>query len=366
MSKILSKSLKLFEKIKNLMPSRYQRETMEAVLGLFLEGKGKPLPTYSQVKSESAISRFFNKYNWSTRAVIREQRRAVKQALYSQKTTPRRILDILIDLTTLEKTGKFKGLKGLIQILNKKRGLQVVVLYLVVKEWRVPWGFRIWRGKGTKTPAQLALALLRCLPKSFKQFYRMRVMVDAGITSQEFINGVCPMGFEAIAAVRGDLLLENEQHFKTIKRRGQIVHIKGWEKPVYLSWFYIKRDGKRQKRYVISTKAIAGKTITKLGKRRWKIEGFFKTAKYRFGLDCFGQQTLLGVYRWLVLSLLSFILTHWHYLDSEQKQPLIDWGEAAQNALEFLLPQLVITQLLLEIERLQSLAQQVGRKIIVI
>lgn len=73
MSKILSKSLKLFEKIKNLMPSRYQRETMEAVLGLFLEGKGKPLPTYSQVKSESAISRFFNKYNWSTRAVIREQ-----------------------------------------------------------------------------------------------------------------------------------------------------------------------------------------------------------------------------------------------------------------------------------------------------
>ena len=347
------------------MPSRYQSETMEVVLGLFLEGKGKPLPTYSQSKSESAISRFFNKYNWSTRAVIREQRRAIKQALFSQKTMPRRILEILIDLTTLEKTGKFKGLKGLIQKLNKKYGLQVVVLYLVVKDWRVPWGFRIWRGKGEKSPAQLALALLRCLPKSFRQFYRIRVMVDAGITSEEFTNGVCSMGFDTISAVRGDLLLENGQHFKTIKRRGQIVHIKGWKKPVHLSWFYIKRDGKRQKRYVISIKAIAGKTIIKLGKRRWKIEGFFKTAKYRFGLARFGQQTLLGVYRWLILSLLSFILTHWHYLDSGENQPFIDWGEAAQNALKFLLPQLVVKHLLLEIERLQSLIQETGRKIIV-
>jgi hypothetical protein len=365
MPKILSKSFKLFEKIVNLMPSLYQRETMEVVLGLFLEARGKPLPTYSQIKSESAISRFFNKYNWSVRAVIREQRRAVKQALLSQKTIPRCILDAIIDLTTLEKTGKFKGLKGLIHILNKKCGLQVVVLYLVVGKWRVPWGFRIWRGKGTKSPAQLALALLRCLPKSFQQFYRIRVMVDAGITSQEFMAGIFSMGFDTIAAVRGDLLLENGQHFKTIKRRGQIVYIKGWEKPVYLSWFWLKRNGKRQKRYVISTKAIAGKRISKLGKRRWKIEGFFKTAKHRFGLDRFGQQTLLGVYRWLVLSLISFILTHWHYLENDNQQ-LLDWGKAAQDALEFLLPQLVVKQLLLEIERFQSLAQKIGRKIIVI
>jgi len=47
-------------------------------------------------------------------------------------------------------------------VQSKKRGLQVVVLYLVVGDWRVPWGFRIWRGKGTKSPAALALALLRC------------------------------------------------------------------------------------------------------------------------------------------------------------------------------------------------------------
>ncbi len=39
-----------------------------------------------------------------------------------------------------------------------------------------------------------------------------------------------------------------------------------------------------------------------------QIEGWVKTAKHRFGLHRFGQGTLLGVYRWLVLSLISYIL----------------------------------------------------------
>jgi hypothetical protein len=34
--------------------------------------------------------------------------------------------------------------------------------------------------------------------------------------------------------------------------------------------------------------------MTWWGRRRWAIEGFFKTAKHRFGLHRFGQQTLLG------------------------------------------------------------------------
>lgn len=62
------------------------------------------------------------------------------------------------------------------------------------------------------------------------------------------------------------------------------------------------------KRYVLSTKALKGSTITWWGKHRWSIEGFFKTAKYRFGLHRFGQGTLLGVYRWLMLSLIAYLL----------------------------------------------------------
>jgi|GEM_PF-6274990 len=35
-----------------------------------------------------------------------------------------------------------------VRVLNGKRGLHIVVLYLMIGEWRIPWSFRVWRGKG--------------------------------------------------------------------------------------------------------------------------------------------------------------------------------------------------------------------------
>ncbi|MDJ0844906.1 hypothetical protein [Crocosphaera sp.] len=81
---------------------------------------------------------------------------------------------------------------------------------------------------------------------------------------------------------------------------------------------------------------MKGKTITRWGKYRWQIavrpravvrrkgtrtktEGFFKTAKHQFSLHRFGQKTLLGVYRWLILSFLSYmecllgLFTQWEF-----------------------------------------------------
>jgi hypothetical protein len=65
---------------------------------------------------------------------------------------------------------------------------------------------------------------------------------------------------------------------------------------VTIAWFYLKRDGKGQKHYVLSAKALKTSTITWWGNRRWQIEGWFKTAKHRFGLHRFGQQTLTGLF----------------------------------------------------------------------
>jgi Transposase DDE domain len=75
------------------------------------------------------------------------------------------------------------------------------------------------------------------------------------------------------------------------------------------------------------------------GKRRWQIEGWFKTAKHRFGLHRFGQQTLLGIYRWLILSLISYVLAHWAYLSTAGANgDLPDWGEAAEIAFQTIFP----------------------------
>ncbi len=89
-------------------------------------------------------------------------------------------------------------------------------------------------------------------------------------------------------------------------------------------------------RFVLSTKPLKASTIKWWGKRRWQIEGRFKTAKHRFGLHRFGQSTLLGVYRWLILSLVAYLIAHWTYL-STQLPNLPDWGEAAQTDKRMLL-----------------------------
>ena len=80
---------------------------------------------------------------------------------------------------------------------------------------------------------------------------------------------------------------------------------------------------------------------------------------HRFSLHRFGQGTILGVHRWLVLSLMSFILALWGYwISGFTKTP--DWGVAAQTALEFFFPSLVLSLLLLDIERLKTLALEQG------
>ncbi len=59
------------------MPSTYQQENLEAMLGLFLQAQGYPLPQHSKSKSASALSRFLNIYHWSTIGVIRATRNRV-------------------------------------------------------------------------------------------------------------------------------------------------------------------------------------------------------------------------------------------------------------------------------------------------
>ncbi|MDJ0728110.1 MAG: transposase [Prochloraceae cyanobacterium] len=95
------------------------------------------------------------------------------------------------------------------------------------------------------------------------------------------------------------------------------------------------------------------------GKRRWQIEGFFKTIKHRFSLHRFGQETKLGVYRWLILSFISFILAYWTYWFNKTTNEL-DWTIAARKTLEILFPSVLLNLLLRDIERLEPIAIESG------
>lgn len=361
---MLAHAQELVYTLKELMPTQYQKDNLEAMLGLFLEAQGHPLPEHCQTKSPSALSRFLNVNPWSTREMIRIVRNQTLQTVLkmlsscSQGRKP--FLQVIIDLTTLEKRGKFSAFGDLIRVYNGKRGLHIVVVYLVVGKWRIPWSFRVWRGKGTPSPAQLGLKLVKRLPQSLTERFQVIILADTAFGSKEFLHGIRQLKYHAVTGVAINRQLTYGRILRHLHKPGQQVHLVGLKFPVTVSWYYLKREnGKLEKRFVLSTRPIKASTLKWWGKRRWQIEGWFKTAKHRFGLHRFGQGTMLGMYRWLILSLTAYLIAHWTYLSTQLPLPP-DWGEAAQTALESIFPQIVVSLLLLEIERLIPLTRSCG------
>ena len=357
---LTTRARRLVYELLELMPSPYQRASLKAMLALFLSAQGLALPEHARHKSPSALSRFLNLYNWPTTSVIRTLRRQVLEVLLGRSKLGRRpLLRAIVDLTPLQKSGQFEGLQGLLHVLNKKRGLQLVVLYLELDGWRVPWGFRVWRGKGDASPGALALKLLCSLPETLTTRYQVMVLADSAFCGAQFLQRVRELGHHAVVGVRRDRRLRDGRRLDRAGSRGERVFLEGLEVPVYVASYWLKREGKREKRFVLCTKALSPKHIVRWGKRRWRIEGFFKTAKGRFSLDRFGQGTKLGVYRYLVLSMIAYLLAHWGHL-SQGREGLPRWGVAAQTILEEALAETVIEGLLMEIEERGALLRSHG------
>ncbi len=361
----------------SLMPSVYQKASLKAVLGLFLDVHGHALPEHTQVKSASSLSRFFNRYAWSTRQVIRTTRAAILEQLRAHPVRKGVPVRLLIDLSTLKKTGKFWHLstptddinapEPWVRMLNGKRGLHLVVLYLVIGQRRIPWSFRVWRGKGQPSPNQLACKLLASVPKSLVKGRTVIVQADTEFGTIEFLNAVRQRNWRAVVGVKNSRLLQDGRKLKDLPgkaKRGLQVYLKDLDYPLTVSWFWLKRaDNKRELRFVASTHPYSGVYLVRLGRKRWAIEGFFKTAKHQFGLHCFGQNTRIGVYRWLILSLIAYLLAHW--VDLWAWPPILDWKATARLTLEKLLPSVLWSQTLRQLRRNADIAAQFGFDIII-
>ncbi|MBD2514172.1 hypothetical protein H6G93_03965 [Nostoc sp. FACHB-973] len=53
---MLAHAQELVYTLKELMPTQYQKDNLQAMLGLFLEAQGHPLPEYSQTKSPISLN----------------------------------------------------------------------------------------------------------------------------------------------------------------------------------------------------------------------------------------------------------------------------------------------------------------------
>ncbi|MDQ3362685.1 MAG: hypothetical protein M3534_13690 [Actinomycetota bacterium] len=264
MNPITTHARKLVYDLLNLMPSAHQRASLKTMLALFLRARGMALPEHAQRKSPSALSRFLNLYDWPTRAAIRTLRREVSKTLLERRKAGRRpILRAIVDLTPLEKSGEFEGLGGLVRVLNKKRGLHLAILYVELDGWRIPWGFRLWRGKGGASPGALALKLLRSLPRELTARHEVMVLADSAFCGVEFLGGVRRLGHHhVVVGVRKDRLLADGTRLDWMGRRrggerrgGEKAWLEGLEElPVYVASYWLKRDGGRERRFVLSTR----------------------------------------------------------------------------------------------------------------
>ena len=348
-----------------LMPTSHQQASLQCLLALFLQAQCFQ-PRHSKTRSEAALSRFLNKYGWPTRKVIQTTRSRARKLVdnyFKSRRGRRPIAYAVVDLTCLEKTGKFKGLEELVRVYNAKRGVHVALLYIVIGPWRLPWSFRVYRGKRTPTPTQLALKLLRQIPQQWRQTFKFRVLADSGFSSTELIPFAQDLGFELLMSICCDRCLADGRKVASIAKRGERVELNGLDTSVTLSWFWRKHEdtGKREQHFVVATEVLSGAYIIRLGKLRWAIEACFKTLKHRFGWADFGQGTQLGMYRWWVLCWISFLLAHWHFLSSGER--VLNWEKAAQQAREKLFPEEVFEYFLTDVEQIRDLAAQLGWQI---
>ncbi|KQR15472.1 transposase [Deinococcus sp. Leaf326] len=260
------RSRRLYSDILPCFSRKQHRESFEVFLDLLLDGSGRPLPERATVKSPSALSRFLNHAGWDTRHLCRVLRRhALKTAQDWWRASPhqRPRLELLVDLTSLEKTGQFAELADWVHTSHGVRGVHLVVLYLCCGELRLPWAFQIWRGKGKASPAQLALKLLRTVPATLlKGNRRPRLHADGGFESAEFIRGVLARGLDIVVGVRCTRKLEDGRQVRDLMVRESLVKPIGLDQTMCISWVWLYRNTEPEQRTHTLQRRVTGASET--------------------------------------------------------------------------------------------------------
>ncbi|NEO93242.1 MAG: hypothetical protein F6K56_24695 [Moorea sp. SIO3G5] len=100
------------------------------------------------------------------------------------------------------------------------------------------------------------------------------VLADTAFCSVEFLRGIRKLRDHPVVGVRRDRKLVDGRQLSSLYKGGQQVRLEGKPIVVSISWFYLKRDGKLNKGFVLSTLPMKASTINWWGKGRWPIEGW--------------------------------------------------------------------------------------------
>ena len=335
----------------------YQQDNFQALLAAQLSQESKAL-YQNRWKSASALSRFLNERQWAMAPLLSMiQAYALSQMLQPGGRGRRPDLHVMVDLTSVPKQGKCQQFRQWLHYYHDCYGLHVVVIYLCCGQSRIPWSLAIYRGKGTTSPAHLALRLIRQLPSVLYRHYFVQVLADGGFASAEFLAALKGLGIPALVGCHCNRLLRDGRQLRQLYHRGQQVELHNLSFPVWVSWHYQKQpDGTYRQRFVLSTRPLSVSSMNRLGKLRWRIEAFFKTMKQRFSAARFTFRRLKAVLRWFFFCWLAYLLSYWVVLAQDTKR-LLDWRAAAHAAAECFFTRLLLCWHEQEAHRLRNLRQ---------
>ena len=347
----------LFSRLLALFATAHQKRNFQALLRLFLEADGRPLPQRSLSRSPSALSRFLNHARWPTWKLSLAIQQATEETLARFAAARRgrkpRLL-LILDLTSLEKAGNFPELGRWLQVFHGTHGVHLVMLLLVYGPLRLPFGFTLWRGKGSPSPAKLGLRLLEQVP-AWLYAYRPLVLADAAFASAAFLKGVKAMGLDAVVGMRKDrawLPWGKLEHLEPQSAPGACPLASGPAPPGVGDELLPAPPGRE------SGEALCGQhradetpCLSPLGEAPMADRSLLQGHEAAVWVGRFGRKSPVGVYRFLLSQLME-------PLPSTGEAP--DWGRRAEMAAVFLLLPLLHLELLIEREKLRRMARELG------
>lgn len=261
---MITEARKLFNTIKAQMPTRAAKNRFTSAMHNHTKGDGHPRPQHS--KRASSLSRFYNKDDWNTAMVSQALQLVIIGFIltaYKHCKGFAQILQVCVDLTTLEKTGDFPNLP--VSIFNKVKGLHIVVLYICLAGHRYPFSYAIWKGRGKASISELTIALIKQLQRQLPSGFKIRLLADTAFGTTRLLEACQARQIHAVTGMTCDRRTTEGQRLDELANRGSQVVLKGSSIAVWVSWFKLHlHNDTYEWRYVVSTKQASGITIIRL------------------------------------------------------------------------------------------------------